>query len=266
MSYGIIYAVVCTINGKQYVGQTIQSLDSRWKAHISKRGTLPGFSKAIKKYGADAFTLRVLDTADTAEELNLKEQHWVRVLNTIAPAGYNLNEGGDAIRHVGYVSPETRAKMRAARLGKSLSQATKNKIRAALTGTTQPTEVVAKRTEVIREMWASRRDELSKKISLATTGKVRSDAVRAQMSEARKGIPMKESARQKKLGTKASPETREKMRLAQTGKAKSPESIEKSKLARTGLKRSEETKEKMRQAHRLRKAATQDPSVEVTNR
>lgn len=134
--------------------------------------------------------------------------------------------------------------------------------RDALTGKTQPPEVVAKRAKVIREMWASCGDELSKKISLATTGKVRSDAVRAQMSDARKGIPMKESTRQKKLGTKASPETREKMRLAQTGKTKSPESIEKSRLARTGLKRSEETKEKMRQAHVLRKAATQDPSVE----
>ena len=115
MSYGIIYAVVCTNNGKQYVGQTVRPIEVRWRAHVAKQGTLPGFSMAIKKYGADAFQLRVLDTAESAEELNHKEQHWIKMLNTITPAGYNLNEGGDMIRPVGGPTPETRAKMRADR-------------------------------------------------------------------------------------------------------------------------------------------------------
>jgi len=253
MSYGIIYAVVCTNNGKQYVGQTVRPIEVRWRAHVAKQGTLPGFSMAIKKYGADAFQLRVLDTAESAEELNHKEQHWIKMLNTITPAGYNLNEGGDMIRPVGGPTPETRAKMRAAKLGVPRTQATKDKISAALTGTTQPTDVVAKRTGVIREMWASNRDELSRKVSIANTGRVRSDEVRARMSEARKGIPMKECDKEKRRGRTASPETKERMRQAQLGKTMSPEAVEKSSLSRTGQKRSEESKERMRQAQQLRR-------------
>lgn len=197
--YGIIYVALCTVNQKQYVGQTTKSLQVRWQRHLTRRGRIRGFSQAIKKYGQDAFTLRIVDTAFDADDLNQKEQFWIKTLNTMVPNGYNLNEGGSVIRPVDGPSPETRAKMRAAKLGVPRTQDTKDKIRVAFAGKPQSPDVVAKRTESIRATFAIRGEDIAQKISIANTGKKRTDDVRERMSAARKGkkqTPEAEAKRQ----------------------------------------------------------------------
>ena len=110
--YGIVYRVLCIPSGKSYVGQTIRTLAQRWASH--KRAPLGGaFRNAIEKYGPQSFTQSIIDTALNQEELDEKERHWIRTLNTLSPHGYNLEAGGDT----GWsVSPETREKMRQAKL------------------------------------------------------------------------------------------------------------------------------------------------------
>ena len=46
------------------------------------------FARAIRKYGPDKWQLEVVDSAETQEELNQKEQYWIRYYNSVKE-GYN---------------------------------------------------------------------------------------------------------------------------------------------------------------------------------
>ena len=71
MTYGIIYVVENTINGKKYVGQTVQPLKVRWQRHCRKEQSgCVALASAIAKYGADAFKVSEVAQAST-KELNL---------------------------------------------------------------------------------------------------------------------------------------------------------------------------------------------------
>ena len=92
--YGIVYRVLCIPSGKSYVGQTIRTLAQRWTSH--KCAPLGGaLRNAIEKYGSESFVRSVIDYASTQEDLDEKERHWIRTLDTLSPNGYNLEAGGD---------------------------------------------------------------------------------------------------------------------------------------------------------------------------
>lgn len=92
----LIYLLFCLLSGKAYVGQTIHTLDWRWKQHCyeAKRGCEFHLHRAIRKYGADAFERKILATASTIDELNALEEHYIASQNTLVPNGYNLTTGG----------------------------------------------------------------------------------------------------------------------------------------------------------------------------
>jgi group I intron endonuclease len=97
----IIYKLTNIVNGKEYVGQTIHTVEERWKEHVAeskiKRSNDRLLCKAIRKYGEDNFVKTVIDTASSLEELNKKEQEWIATLNTFrfgGGNGYNMNIGG----------------------------------------------------------------------------------------------------------------------------------------------------------------------------
>ena len=95
----IIYSAKNCVNGKRYIGQTIRSLDQRKRQHLWASTHKPEISthfyKAIQKYGKENFLWEVLDTAETQEELNIKESYWIEKYNTTNPTyGYNLKGGG----------------------------------------------------------------------------------------------------------------------------------------------------------------------------
>lgn len=102
-----IYLITNTINGKQYVGQTVRTLKSRWSSHRHSEKCV-ALHRAIKKYGAEAFDLAVLETCSTIEQMNEAEHSWIEKLNTRVPNGYNIREGGGNGIH----SEESKAKMR----------------------------------------------------------------------------------------------------------------------------------------------------------
>lgn len=97
IDYGIIYCVTNKINGKKYIGQTIRTLDRRMQFHIHdafKRNFANCFCRALRKHGKDVFEWRILMPAIDQDHLNLLEDYWIRVFNTLAPNGYNLKTGG----------------------------------------------------------------------------------------------------------------------------------------------------------------------------
>ena len=96
----IIYKFTNNINGKIYIGQSIQqNPKARFYDHVakSKNPKLP-FHFAIKKHSIDQFTFEVIDSAPTLEELNKLEQFYIEKFNSIAD-GYNIRLGGENKLH-----------------------------------------------------------------------------------------------------------------------------------------------------------------------
>jgi group I intron endonuclease len=108
MKFGTIYIITNVVNGKQYIGQTIQKVRKRFNDHkssalINKTGC-DYLWRAMRKYGTDSFMVEVIveckkDLLDEYEEM------FVDMYDTTNPSkGYNLQNGGkthaitDAIR------------------------------------------------------------------------------------------------------------------------------------------------------------------------
>lgn len=83
------------VNGKQYVGQTTRTLEQRWREHCYQRYCI--IDKVVKRYGKDNFTIELIDTAQTLDELNEKEVYWINYYNSKLPNGYNVTDGGSGI-------------------------------------------------------------------------------------------------------------------------------------------------------------------------
>lgn len=92
---GKVYCFTNKINGHKYVGTTFNALKIRIRTHFNlKYSGAPLLVKALKKYGKDNFTIKVIDTAKTIKDLGEKEIFWIKELNTKAPNGYNILTGG----------------------------------------------------------------------------------------------------------------------------------------------------------------------------
>ena len=104
---GSIYKITNTVNGKSYIGQTIQSIEARFKAHLSGlSGTV--LKHAIAKYGAEAFRCEPIHQDVPNENLDNLERKEIKAHNTLAPNGYNLEAGGHKNK---IIHPETRKKI-----------------------------------------------------------------------------------------------------------------------------------------------------------
>ena len=56
---GVIYCLTNTINGKQYIGQTVD-FSNRMHKHLNGQSGCPVLSNAIEKYGTAAFRVESL--------------------------------------------------------------------------------------------------------------------------------------------------------------------------------------------------------------
>ena len=148
---GSIYKITNTINGKVYVGQTINdAYKTRIRDHLN--GTQHGsrlVKHAIEKYGQDVFTVEILHDGIIPEFLNTLEIEAIAKFNTVAPNGYNLDTGGNG---VGSPSGETRRKLSEANKGKKRSEETKQKISASKTGENHPNYGKPRSEETKRKM------------------------------------------------------------------------------------------------------------------
>lgn len=86
-----IYKISNSINNKVYIGQTIRPIEERFKRHINDAINYivnTHFARAIRKYGKEKFYIEEIDRANNQEELNLKEQYWIRYYDSVNN-GYN---------------------------------------------------------------------------------------------------------------------------------------------------------------------------------
>ena len=95
--YGVIYLITCKVNGKQYVGQTVQKDPLRYiQGHFNaaQNGKKKLLYRAIRKHGADNFTLEIIWWASDRTSLDISEDSFIELFETMAPNGYNLRGGG----------------------------------------------------------------------------------------------------------------------------------------------------------------------------
>lgn len=165
-----IYLVTNKTNGKQYVGQTVTEHSRHGHGHAIRR--------AYKKYGFNNFTYETM-FSDIQDEMleDYAEKFWIKVFGTLAPNGYNLEEGGKRGKRVHHkpnlgkkASAETRAKMTESQkkhwtsydihpnTGRKPSEETRRKMSESKRKQVQTMETKMKRSESIK-LWHQMRKE-----------------------------------------------------------------------------------------------------------
>ena len=119
MNNYIIYIHKNKINGKVYIGQTINPKE-RWKPKNYKNN--PHFYSAIKQYGWNNFEHIIFASGLSLEEANKIERLMIALYDTTNQSiGYNLRSGGDS---GGALAEETKQKL--SRVQKGLQAGAKN--------------------------------------------------------------------------------------------------------------------------------------------
>lgn len=85
----LIYLLDNTTTGLAYVGQTVLSVEERWKAHVAYAWWVirhmpendTHFTRAIRKHGPDAFVRSVIEEVPE-QLLNEREIHWIAEFKT----------------------------------------------------------------------------------------------------------------------------------------------------------------------------------------
>ena len=105
--YAVIYKWTNKLNGKSYIGQTINEVE-RHSRHISVsfNPNVPGYNyhlhRAIRKYGIESFNYSVLMRVHcpkifAREILNKNEEYYIKLYDTFNN-GYNTTKGGDSVK------------------------------------------------------------------------------------------------------------------------------------------------------------------------
>lgn len=132
---GIIYKAENKINGKVYIGQTIQGLSRRKTRH--KYDSLNNiadnfFYRAIRKHGWENFEWSILCETDSESKLNALEKFYIAAYRKMTKC-YNSNDGGGSMS--GYkASPETCQKLREINTGRIITDEHRRNISKARKG------------------------------------------------------------------------------------------------------------------------------------
>jgi group I intron endonuclease len=195
-----IYLVSNKLNGKQYVGQTINPDRQIGHGRILR--------KAYKLHGKDNFSYEPICTGITSRTtLNAVERFWIAVADTVVPKGYNIELGGSE----GSTWTEERRRKHSLALtgrihtrplgsksgmkGKKFPEEGKRKLSEALKGRVSPNwgrkaseETKAKMTASQKAYWAAN--------GSPNKGRKHSEETKAKMSAARTGRKQSEQERQ----------------------------------------------------------------------
>ena len=93
-----IYVITNKVNGKQYVGKTNRSAETRFKEHkhemLQDRSYQRPLYRAMRKYGADNFDMEIVSIGLSPQEAEQQEIDLIHELGTFNK-GYNATIGGD---------------------------------------------------------------------------------------------------------------------------------------------------------------------------
>jgi len=188
-----IYLVSNKLNGKQYVGQTINPHLPIGHGRILK--------SAYKLHGKDSFTYEPICKGITNRaSLNAIERFWISVTNTVVPNGYNIDLGGSE----GSVwTDERKQAVSIARTGKKLNRPLGSKSGAK--GKKWSEENKLKLSEILKGRVSP------------NWGKQASEETKAKMTASQKAKAAS-FAVHPNAGKKASEETKAKMRAARANR------------------------------------------------
>jgi group I intron endonuclease len=140
MTKGIIYSWLNSVNGKEYIGQTIHE-KRRYLEHKNKRkGAKQVIDRAIDKYGSDSFEYSVIVTVvgytkkEVRERLNELEVKYIALRKThYTQGGYNVTWGGSDTGNYQHTEA-TKQLLSQLRKGKKLSDENRKAISEGLRG------------------------------------------------------------------------------------------------------------------------------------
>lgn len=96
-----IYIYTNKLNGHQYIGQT-NNIQKRYNGHKSDSFNPNSHSynyplhNAIRKYGLNNFSFEIIETVETPEQANEREEYWIKEKKShVSEGGYNITFGGD---------------------------------------------------------------------------------------------------------------------------------------------------------------------------
>lgn len=211
-----VYKITHKESGKSYIGCTTKGIDERFKTHMWMAAWRPAgyLHHALRKYGADAFSLDLIASHENAEDMLSCEIAMIAKFGTLAPHGYNMTSGGEG----GFMPcEEIRRKISEAGRRRIASDETRAKMSMTMSG---------------RQLSDSHKESLSK----GRIGMKFSDSHVAALSKAKKGrvSPNK--------GRKMSDEQKEKLRQAALLQWSCPDAIKRISEIRKGRKTSDATK------------------------
>jgi len=253
MSRGIIYKIINKINGKFYLGSTIDK-ERRWKEHKKMlRGNYHHnihLQNAWNKYGDNSFKFRVVEKVKDVDSLLDREDFYIKYIEHYVPETlYNIAKDVKAPMRGKEFSKEHKKKISEAKKGRRVSKKTRRKISESVSGENNP-------------MYGEEHSEKTrKKMSEAQKGKEPSEEARRKMSEAHKGKEPSEETKEKlsklmsgnnnhNYGKKIPEKTREKISKALKGREMSRETRKKMSEAHKGKEFSEKHKKNLSQAHK----------------
>ena len=265
---GSIYEARNKFTGRCYVGQSISTMEFRRDRHkkdaIEKNSQLI-FHRSIRKWGFDAFEWRTVIRNVPIELLNVLEILCIHALKTKYPKGYNMTDGGGGRAGCKH-SKGTKQRISESQKGKEVSESHRLAISKTLTGRKTPFSEQRKNkakerglkqrgitmvqkfgkkkaAEIKRKIakafegktleeihGVEKAAEVRKKLSAIHTGKKRSAAARANMSEAQRKRPFTEEWRQRLIEARKNrvftDEERQRMSKLRKGKKLGPQSKE----------------------------------------
>jgi hypothetical protein len=94
-----VYVIRNTVNSKEYVGVTDQTLATRFGSHKrdarTGKGPPDGLHCAMRELGIDKFSIELLERFPTYQDAAQAEVRLIAERGTRVPNGYNLREGGN---------------------------------------------------------------------------------------------------------------------------------------------------------------------------
>jgi group I intron endonuclease len=191
-----LYKITCIINGKIYIGQTID-YNQRWRQHkweANREFPRMIINKAMKKYGIDNFVYEVIATCKNIDDANETEAILIKQYESHISIGkgYNVSNGGNNAPK----SEEFKQMMRDWHLSLSLEEKQKR--------SNIHRESIIKQTETqghpaLGNKWTNeQKAKLSESLKAIDKDKWYTDEVRLHMSEAHFGIKDSEETKKNK--------------------------------------------------------------------